>query len=285
MSCKGILPKLDAAVFADTQWEPKAVYDHLEWITAEAAAHGIPVIRATRGNLRQDGLDFRRHGGKAQGGTKRHASIPVFVKNPNGGKEGIVNRQCTKDYKIEVVERAIRYEVLKLRPRQKAPERSVELWLGISADETYRRRTSPNHWQVFRFPLLDDVDSPRKDSLFPHGFDRQDCLDWFGQHYPGRNLPRSACIGCPFHTDEEWVRMRDQDPEAWADAVDFDAEMRAAGAAHIAETGKNANGRLLGLPYLHRSCVPLPLVQFKVNDAQAAFEYGMGNECLGMCGV
>ncbi|KKN55324.1 hypothetical protein LCGC14_0583140, partial [marine sediment metagenome] len=26
MSCQGVLPPLDAAVFADTGWEPKAVY-------------------------------------------------------------------------------------------------------------------------------------------------------------------------------------------------------------------------------------------------------------------
>lgn len=32
MSATGELPKLDAAVFADTQWEPKAVYEHLEWL-------------------------------------------------------------------------------------------------------------------------------------------------------------------------------------------------------------------------------------------------------------
>src|SRR5690606_37800588 len=41
MSCRGLLPKLDAAVFADTQWEPSEVYEHLEWLTGEAAIAGI----------------------------------------------------------------------------------------------------------------------------------------------------------------------------------------------------------------------------------------------------
>ena len=35
MSYHGELPLLDAAIFADTQWEPKAVYEHLEWLKQE----------------------------------------------------------------------------------------------------------------------------------------------------------------------------------------------------------------------------------------------------------
>src|SRR5262249_27028991 len=67
MSCKGVLPKLDAAVFADTQWEPQAVYKHLAWLEVEAKGYGIPILRGTRGDLRADALEFRRTGGKASG--------------------------------------------------------------------------------------------------------------------------------------------------------------------------------------------------------------------------
>ena len=51
MSCRGILPKLDHAIFADTQWEPSEVYEHLEWLTAEAAKYGIPVHIVTAGKI------------------------------------------------------------------------------------------------------------------------------------------------------------------------------------------------------------------------------------------
>jgi 3'-phosphoadenosine 5'-phosphosulfate sulfotransferase (PAPS reductase)/FAD synthetase len=57
MSCRGVLPKLDAAVFADTRWEPTEVYDHLDWLTEEAAKAGIPVHRVTNGDLRQHTLE------------------------------------------------------------------------------------------------------------------------------------------------------------------------------------------------------------------------------------
>ena len=40
MSLCGELPKLDAAIFADTGWEPARVYEHLERITAEAERGG-----------------------------------------------------------------------------------------------------------------------------------------------------------------------------------------------------------------------------------------------------
>ena len=41
MSLRGELPKLDAAIFANTQWEPQAVYEHLGWLMTESAAHGL----------------------------------------------------------------------------------------------------------------------------------------------------------------------------------------------------------------------------------------------------
>jgi len=56
MSCRGLLPKLDCAIFADTGWEPKAVYENLAWLEQEAAKSGIPVYRVTAGNLRKDAL-------------------------------------------------------------------------------------------------------------------------------------------------------------------------------------------------------------------------------------
>lgn len=283
MSCRGVLPKLDAAVFADTQWEPKAVYKHLAWLETEAKSYGIPILRGTRGDLRQDAIDFRLTGGKAVGdpGYKRHASMPLYVQNIDGGKEGMINRQCTSEYKIAVVERIIRRDLLGLRPRQVAPANAVEHWFGISADEVYRRRTSMNHWQTFRYPLIDDVESPKKDTLFGRGMDRQDCLDWIEAHgYP--RPPRSACVGCPFHSDEEWLRMKTEAPEEWLDAVAFDKEIRAASAA-LQATGKV--GRLVGLPFLHRSCKPLDEVVLNVRDKKAEFTYGMGNECQGVCGV
>lgn len=283
MSCLGELPKLEAAVFADTQWEPRGVYKHLAWLETEAKSHGVRVIRGTRGDLRADAIEFRLSGGNGSGSDdqgKRYASMPLFVRNPDGSV-GMIRRQCTSEYKIEVVEKIIRRDLLGLHPRQVAPKNAVEHWFGISADEMSRLRTSRNHWQTFRYPLIFDVESPRKDTLYGRGFHRQDCLDWMDAHGHPRP-PRSACIGCPFHSDDEWLKMRAEDPESWNDAVAFDREIRSAD-ADLQATGKV--GRPVGLPYLHRSCVPLDQVALNPRDKQATITYGMGNECLGVCGV
>ena len=51
MSIKGELPKLDHAIFADTGWEPAAVYRQMEWLRKEALDAGIDVHRVTLGDI------------------------------------------------------------------------------------------------------------------------------------------------------------------------------------------------------------------------------------------
>lgn len=41
-------PMPDCAIFSDTGWEPKAVYDHLEWLEQQLP---FPVHRVERGNI------------------------------------------------------------------------------------------------------------------------------------------------------------------------------------------------------------------------------------------
>lgn len=264
MSARGVLPKLDAAVFADTRWEPAAVYRHLDWLEAEAGRHGIPVHRVSAGNLREDALEFRQNRVSSDG--KRYASMPVFIKNPDGS-QGITRRQCTSEYKIQPVERFIRRELLGLKPKQRAPKNAVEHWFGISAEEfSWRGRTSKNHWQTFRYPLVFDLNSHRPENreLFLNGYDRQDCLNWMEANgYP--KPPRSACIGCPFHSDAEWKSLT---PDEFADAAQFDDDMR-----------KLERPTNRGVPFLHRSLVPLRLVKFADKRGRWA------EECGGVCGV
>lgn len=40
LALEGALPKPDYAIFADTKWEPKRVYEHLDLITSVAAGGG-----------------------------------------------------------------------------------------------------------------------------------------------------------------------------------------------------------------------------------------------------
>lgn len=273
MSCVGVLPKLDHVIFADTQWEPAAVYAHLEWCKEFADKHGIEIAVRTVGNLREDLLEFWGQRKSADG--KRHASIPAFVKNPDGSR-GIVRRQCTGTYKIEVIERFIREEVLGLKKGQRWPLTPVvRQWIGISRDEWRRMKKAVRPAVQFWHPLIqsNEIGRIRPGQFFVDGFDRRDCLNWLENNgFP--KPPRSACIGCPFHSNEEWAALT---PEEFSDACSVDRLIR--------ENDRNRErrqGELIGDPFLHASLIPLSEVDLgRESDADQSFD----NECAGVCGV
>jgi hypothetical protein len=252
MSILGELPKLDAAIFADTQWEPTAVYEYLAFLERESRAAGIGFYRTTAGNIREDAIRSRVRDYDT-GNQERWASMPLRVLGPDGQK-GMIRRQCTKEYKVQPIRRVLR-ELIGTTPTTPSPR--VELWMGISRDEMRRMRISDVRWIQHRYPLVMDVPMTR-----------QDCLRWLERN--GYSAPaRSACIGCPYKSNAEWRNLQES-PTEWADAVAFDSEMR-------------QRGGIRGELYLHRDCVPLDQV-----DLSTAEERGQMNwlqECEGMCGV
>lgn len=256
MACHGELtPKPDAAIFADTQWEPPRVYEWLGYLAEIGFKHGIPVIQGTKGNIRADSLRSTVRGTQAEG--SRAVSMPFYTLN-DGVSTGMIQRQCTREYKIEVVEKEVR-KLLGLKPRQRAKINSAEFWIGISADEAARAKESRKRWYRLVHPLLFDCNP---------AMTRGDCKIWLTSH--GYPVPdKSACEGCPFHSDAEWGRIK-ADPERWADVVDFDEGMR-------------NRGGLRGTLYLHRSCKPLREIDFSTAEERGQMNWI--NECEGMCGV
>jgi len=227
MSLYGELPKLDAAIFADTGWEPARVYEHLERVSAEAERGGVPVIRVSNGNLRTDLLSA----------GQRYASIPYFVRNPDGS-EGMGRRQCTSEYKLVPIRRKVREMLGAKAPdfRRVPRGRIAEQWIGFSTDEIGRVSDREQvSYVTVRHPLLD------------LGMSRKDCERWLQRH-GWTSVAKSACIGCPYHGNRGWRELRDERPAEWADAVAFDALIRKGGARGLP---------LAGEAYLHRSRVPL----------------------------
>lgn len=282
--CHGEMPKPDAAIFADTQWEPAAVYENLKFLASVGMKAGIPITKITAGDIRQDAIDFRQLRQSKDG--KRYAALPLFTKNPNG-TIGVNRRQCTSEYKIRPVERWIRTNLLGLKLRQRTPKGVlVRHWFGISADEPSRcaypglwklapkaviqgffgpipvkrrKEWRPTKWRHSVYPLLNEVWKPERtivaESILPNAEYRGDCKAWLEKHYPGRTFPRSACIGCPFRSNAEWRDMRDNRPDEWKDACEFDELQRVADGVSA-----NKKGLLVGKPYVHRQCVPLAMV-------------------------
>jgi len=262
MSIRGELPMLDYAIFADVGWEPKEVYEHLEWCEEQAAAAGIQLVRVShrKGKLRETTI------ASLHDPDIRVASIPFFIRQADGSI-GMVRRQCTREYKVEPIERYMRREIIGLKHRQRAPkEVKIEQWMGISFDEVIRAKPSQVPWKVHAFPFV-GIECDYLDKVWR----RIDCIRWLEKHYPERTIPRSACIGCPYHSNEEWRRIKDS-PDEWADAVEFDRACR--------RPGRGMEGE----QYLHRSCIPLDQVDLRT-DAEKGQPDLWGNECEGMCGM
>lgn len=256
MSALGELPKIDHAIFADTQWEPRSVYEHMARLKPFLEQHNIPVHIVTGGDIR---ANFT-HGQNPDGGkgTKACLHAPVYTVADDNSL-GLSMRSCTDKYKIVPLDRKVA-ELIGKRPGERWPlTQAVEQWFGISLDEIQRMRVSQRKAIVYRYPLIE------------RRMTRGDCLEWLKRQ--GWSAPRSACIGCPYHSDHEWRRLT---AEEFADAVAVEREMQA-----------NKKPSLRGVPYLHRSCKPLDQV-----DLSTAEDRGQGNlfgvaehECAGMCGV
>lgn len=247
-----ITPMPSCAIFADTGWEPAAVYAHLDWLCS-ANVLPFPVHRVTRGNFRQEAIDFA-HGRPI--GHAAHPQPPFHLRLHNG-EAAMSQRQCTRDYKLQPLSHEIARQ-LGVRPGKRVKQLAVvEVWVGISRDEAHRMKPAKQRWQSNRFPLIEA------------GMSRADCLGWLRRHdYP--RPPKSACIGCPYHSDEQWQALT---ADEFADAVAFEAAMQA---GTVGFTG--------GTPYLHRSLVPLDQVDFSRIDATRQADL-FGEECEGMCGV
>lgn len=253
LAAEGRLPKLDAAIFADTGWEPQVVYEHLDRLDREVAQPAnIPILRVSAGNIRSDALDP----------AHRFASMPLYILNRNG-EPGMSRRQCTSEYKIKPIKEAVRRLLGapeepnrsgRMRPGRVPARRVAEQWIGISADEAHRARDSDVGYVRHAFPLLAvgvEAEPPLKGATGRLGWSRSDCIRYLTSR-GFASTPKSACIGCPFHGNRAWRELRDNSPDHWADAVSFDAAIRN-GAARAAANGNE----LRGTAFLHRSRVPL----------------------------
>jgi hypothetical protein len=160
----------------------------------------------------------------------------------------MVRRQCTKEYKLRPFQRKV-VELLGGRPRGGA-----EVWVGISRDEAARMKPSRVGYIVNRWPLIE------------RDMTRWDCRRWLATR--GWSAPRSACIACPFRSDDEW---RDLEAAEFADARLVDAAIR-------------HQPGIRGQQFVHRSCRPLADVDFSTPEDRGQLNL-FGNECEGLCGV
>jgi hypothetical protein len=258
-----IEPMPDFAVFADTQAEPQEVYDYLDYLEGKLP---FPVYRVTKGSLTAESLKIRvkqkdNGGPLAVGQTYVKALIPVFGLNPDGTKTAAIGRKCTADYKVDPILKELRIRCGISRGQKDV---TVTQWIGISKDEIQRMKKSRHPWFRNRWPLIENL------------MTRQDCKDWM-RKMGYKEPPRSACYYCPFHSDDEWRRLRDQCPIEFVKAVQFDEILRKTYKKHDTNTRMEV--------YLHNSCKPLGEIDFDNDIDKGQQVWDFTAECEGMCGV
>jgi len=259
MMCDGEIEPADVAIFSDVQSEPASVYEHLERLKSIG---GPEIVTVTAGSLEEDLLD-----GVNTSGSK-FVSIPSFLIT-NSSSPGIGKRQCTREYKVAPIEKEIRRRMGAIGKPLK-PDQSVTQVMGLSFDEPRRveRVKARNHgrrgWHV-EFPLFDDM------------MTRADCVRYLDSRWD-HPVPRSACVFCPYKTDQEWQELKTSGGADWDRAVAVDEAIRLNVSGSVSEDG--------GSQYLHHSCVPLSEVKFKPapTHIQPRFQFGE-MDCEGMCGM
>jgi hypothetical protein len=251
---QGKLPRPDLFIFADTRDEPRKVNEHLLAWQERLRGEGfeLAVVAKSKAGLQADYL-----AGCARG--ENPPQPPLWIVDPaSPGRRMPMRRQCTERYKIRPIKALLRkrYGVVHDGTVQ------VEQWMGISVDEAHRMKPAHARWYRMRWPLID------------LGMRRTDCLQLLKA--AGESAPRSACRYCPFHSDREWARLK-EDADEWAKIVEFERQIEAVWKAN----GGTISGQD-SCPTLHRSGRPIGEIDF---DLQGEMFGGWGNECAGVCGV
>ena len=248
MAAKGDLPPVDVAIFADTGNEPKAVYTYLNYLSNILP---FPIFKVRKGNIKDDMLNAK--------GKSNFVVAPFFTQNKITGKKGMVMRQCTNDYKIQPIRIKIRELCGVAKGKHFPKDKYVEQWIGISTDEVGRMKPARDKYILNRHPLIEAKMS------------RQDCIDYLKKN--DILLPeKSACIVCPYHNDSYWHFMKTERPSEFAEAVDFDKQVRT--------ITRKEDEQI----FVHRSCKPLDEVEFDKKETDKQIDL-FNNECEGMCGV
>lgn len=216
------IPIYDYIIFCDLDKEPEHVYKQVNFIEKACNEVGIPFVVLSKNDgygksLYQNYMDDFGH--------KSVRSIPFWtldeIVDPVTGeityKKGKMPRVCTMDYKINVIQKYIRFEIMKYNLYQRVKPEDIkahEMHIGFSFEEKQRCKENPHPMFVNVFPLV-DLQLERKDNYAY-------CLDVWGLE-----TKASACLICPFHTNHFFNELKTNNPKEYADVIQFDSMLMA----------------------------------------------------------
>ena len=243
------LVRPDFGVWADTGGEPQFIYDYVDYfIDYVKDKYDFDIFKIKH----KDGLVNKMLAEPKilRTGKFYTSSVPPFYTLNENGQKGMLNRQCTSDFKTNPISKLINS---KLERGEK-----YRIWIAISFDERSRMKVSPIKKRTNYYPLVD---------LFIR---RQDSINYV----IGKGLKppqRSSCYFCPFHSNKYWNWLKTHHNEEFVKAVDFEKKVQ----ANIPTNDK---------VFLHSDCIPLDQVYFD-NPNQLDLFPELIDECGGECGI
>lgn len=249
MCDKGLItPMPDVGFYSDTGWDPPHVEETIKFLQRTVKNFPIEILYPPT-DLKSDTLQAVQN--------KEFIDIPAF------GHDGVLKRQCTTTYKILPMQKRVR-ELLG-RKRLDGPG-WVTWYIGISMDEVARMKDCQDVWAENCYPLID------------LNMTRSGCKTWMEKNFPGVEVSKSSCAGCPFHNPTEWVELYEKYPKLWEETCEIDKKIR-----------NNKTGYPL---FLSRQRKPLTeSIKKDLKTVQARRMQGqlwddaMLDECEGHCGV
>ena len=219
MSCENALAKIrgeppvwpqvpiyDISIFCDLGFEPPWVKKQVEFLANAGHSCGVPLVILDSPLY----TDFMENFGE-----RRTISIPWWTIKEDGHKSKMP-RNCTIDYKVELISKYVRWELLGYKKGQRLREedkKAHEMHMGFSAEESRRCKESPNPMFVNKFPLVE------------MGLTRADHFAYIKDVW-GLETKASACSFCPFHKNYFFKFLRENEPEQYAQVVGVDELLR-----------------------------------------------------------
>lgn len=197
-----LVPVYDLIAFCDLGKEPPWVIQQVRFIEKACNSAGIPFV-ILQSPLYKDYLD--------NFGKSRVVSIPFWTIDPEG-KKGKMMRVCTMDYKINLIQKYVRENILGYKKGQwtKAEDiKAHEMHIGFSVEEQQRCKENPHKMFVNKFPLVE------------MGLERKDNYAYIRDVW-GLETKASACSFCPFHRNYFFQFLKDHEPEEYRTVVAFD---------------------------------------------------------------
>lgn len=175
------VPIYDAIVFCDLGLEPSWVMNQVLFIQNACKWAGIPFY-ILKNSLYDDYLkNF---------GNSRVSSIPFWSVDENG-RNGRMMRTCTLEYKVNIIQKFVRQELLGYKKGQRTKPEDIkahEMHIGFSKEEERRCKENPHKMFVNKF-LLCEMNLVRANNYA------------YIKDVWGLDTKASACCFCPFHTN------------------------------------------------------------------------------------